>query len=171
MTNIRRYDPGGRPVFITGVCHRREPHLRTRQRKELLLAIMREVKASSGLVMHAYVILDDHFHWLISSRKLDFSRVMQSLKLRFSHRAKKGPGVSNNTPFWQRRFWDHVIRDSEDLQRHLDYIYYNPVKHGQVSKPADYTWSSFNTHVVRGHYAINWGAGVAPQTIDALDFE
>ena len=81
MTNIRRYDPTGGPVFITAVCHRRVPYLKTDWQKELLLSVMREVKSSSGFAMNAYVIMDDHFHWIITPRKQNFSMIMQSIKL------------------------------------------------------------------------------------------
>jgi len=57
VTNIRRYETTGRPVFITAVCYRRKPYLETDWQKELLLSVMREVKPSSGFAMHAYVIL------------------------------------------------------------------------------------------------------------------
>lgn len=59
--------------------------------------------------------------------------------------------------FWQMRFWDHIIRDEVDLQRHLDYIHYNPVKHGWVAKPEDWPHSSFLAWKERGAYTDGWG--------------
>ena len=61
---------------------------------------------------------------------------------------------------WQRRFWEHLIRDEEDLSRHIEYIHYNPVKHGLVSKVADWEWSSFHRYVRLGHYEREWGESV-----------
>ena len=171
MTNIRRYDPTGRPVFITAVCYRRKQYLETGWQKELLLSVMREVKLSSGFAMHAYVILDDHFHWIITPVGPNFSAIMQSIKLRFVHRYKKAIGRKEQATLWQRRFWDHVIRNSEDLHRHMDYIHYNPVKHGYVSKPSDYRWSSFNTHVRMGNYAANWGTDTISEAIRTMNLE
>jgi len=171
MTNIRRYDPTGRPVFITAVCYRRKPYLETDWQKELLLAVMREVKSSSGFTMHAYVILGDHFHWIITPGERNFSAIMQSIKLRFVHRYKKAINQKDNTTLWQRRFWDHVIRNTEDLHRHMDYIHFNPVKHGYVSEPVDYKWSSFNTHIEIGNYSPGWGNHTVPETIHDMDLE
>ena len=68
-------------------------------------------------------------------------------------------------------FWDHVIRNSEDLHRHMDYIHYNPVKHGYVSKPSDYRWSSFNTHVRMENYAANWGTDTISEAIHTMNLE
>jgi REP-associated tyrosine transposase len=59
---------------------------------------------------------------------------------------------------WQRRFWEHTIRDETDLENHFDYIHYNPVKHGLVQRPCDWPWSSFHRWVRAGHYQPNWGA-------------
>jgi putative transposase len=132
---------------------------------------MREVKSSSGFAMNAYVIMDDHFHWLIKPGEHHFSSIMQSVKPRFVHRYKKAIDQKNNATLWQRRFWDHVIRNSEDLHRHMDYIYYNPVKHRYVLKPLDYKWSSFNTHVKMGNYAANWGTGIISEAVHAMNLE
>jgi len=58
---------------------------------------------------------------------------------------------------WQRRFWEHQIRDDEDLLRHLDYIHYNPVKHAMATNPADWPYSTFHRYVTNGLYTANWG--------------
>ena len=58
---------------------------------------------------------------------------------------------------WQRRFWEHIIRDQEDLARHLDYIHYNPVKHGLVDRVSDWKWSSFHRYVRENYYVMDWG--------------
>ena len=59
---------------------------------------------------------------------------------------------------WQRRFWEHLIRDEKDFERHCDYIHYNPVKHGYVTAPRDWPFSTFRRFVKRGVYAEDWGA-------------
>jgi putative transposase len=79
-----------------------------------------------------------------------------------------GPGGERNASrvkrgeaaVWQRRFWEHTIRDEEDLNRHLEYIHYNPVKHGLVKHAADWPWSSFHRYVREGYYAGDWGETV-----------
>src|SRR5205807_4594997 len=58
---------------------------------------------------------------------------------------------------WQRRYWEHVIRDDADLARHVDYIHFNPVKHGLVSRVCDWSHSSFHQYVARGALPADWG--------------
>ena len=60
---------------------------------------------------------------------------------------------------WQRRYWEHTIRDTEDLQRHVDYIHYNPVKHGLVSRVVDWPYSSFHLFVKQGIFPTDWAGG------------
>ena len=171
MTNIRRRYLPNRPVFITAVCHHRKPFLKSVISKELLLAIMREVKSETPFSMIAYAIMDDHFHWIINPCHADFSKIMQSVKLRFVHRYKKQAGIKGRFRIWQNRFWDHVIRDEKDLHRHMDYVHYNPVKHGNVQAPKDYAWCSFNQHAARGHYPLDWGRLKEPESILKMDLE
>ncbi|WP_051906914.1 REP-associated tyrosine transposase [Methylomarinum vadi] len=172
MTDIRRYPPDNQPVFITAVCHRRNPVLANDADKELLLTVMREVKAEMAFRVLAYVILDDHFHWLIRVDEKDaLSRIIQSVKLRFSHRWKQARNIKTPTTLWQRRFWDHIIRNAEDLNRHMDYIHYNPVKHKIVTDPADYLWSSFHIHRSKGRYPEGWGKYFMPEDIKSMILE
>ena len=60
---------------------------------------------------------------------------------------------------WQRRYWEHLIRDEDDYTRHVEYIHYNPVKHDLATAPKDWSWSSFHDFVKKGVYDVNWGAG------------
>ena len=71
---------------------------------------------------------------------------------------------------WQPRFWEHVIRDEGDFRRHLDYIHYNPVKHGLVSAPAAWPYSSFRRFVRMHWYDVDWGA-TEPKTLADLEYE
>ena len=138
----------------------------------MLLAILREVKAEIPFRSIAYVILNDHFHCLIRPEaNSDFSRIIQSIKLRFTHRWKQKHSIDKLVTLWQRRFWDHIIRDNEDLHRHLDYIHYNPVKHGFVTDPADYQWSSFKAHQSKGRYPLGWGVAQIDEAIKSMDLE
>jgi putative transposase len=172
MTNIRRYRPVGHPVFITAVCQGRAPVLAPAVEKERLLAAMREVKSEMPFHLLAYVILDDHFHWIIRPEaESNFSRILQSIKLRYTHRHKQAHGIIRSASLWQRRFWDHIIRAPDDLHRHMDYVHYNPVKHGYAAAPSAYPWSSFAVHVERGRYPLNWGSAAVPGDITSMDFE
>ncbi|HET6656041.1 MAG TPA: transposase, partial [Gammaproteobacteria bacterium] len=74
-------------------------------------------------------------------------------------------------PVWQPRYWEHAIRDDDDLRRHLDYIHYNPVKHGYAKVPGDWQWSSFAKFVRQGWYVPDWGGTADVHGIANLDFE
>jgi putative transposase len=98
----------------------------------------------------------------------DYSRRWRWIKGAFTERwrSEGGPESSRSGSrvrsgeygVWQRRFWEHLIRDETDLERHVDYIHYNPVKHGYAVRAADWPWSSFGRHVRLGRYPIDWGA-------------
>jgi len=173
MTNIRRHPPNGAPIFITTVTANRDPILASNENKQLLLEIIREVKIEHEFSMLGYVILNDHFHLIIKTRDTDISKIMQSIKLRFTKRYIKQNAISKAQPvsLWQRRFWDHLIRDEGDFQRHLDYIHYNPVKHGIVKSANEYVFSSFRVYVERGAYSLDWGVGTAPPQISTMEIE
>lgn len=87
---------------------------------------------------------------------------------------QNGSGEPRNEPrqqrgeavIWQRRFWEHTIRDMEDYHRHLDYIHFNPVKHGLVENAAEWSWSSFQRYASRGYDASDWGVTFRSETSD-----
>jgi len=116
----------------------------------------------------AICILPDHLHaiwslpredWNFALRwslvKSKFSRVLPAAEMRSqSNVAKRDKGI------WQRRYWEHTIRDDIDLERHVDYIHYNPVKHGYVSQVQDWPHSSFHRYVERGLLPLDWGGNI-----------
>ena len=115
----------------------------------------------------AYCILPEHLHaiWQLPENdaafglrwgviKRAFSRGMASGNRSASKIAKREKGI------WPRRFWEHQIRDDLDLQRHVDYIHFNPVKHGLVPRVADWPHSSFHEYVRRGVVPVDWAGGV-----------
>jgi putative transposase len=81
---------------------------------------------------------------------------------RSESRLKQGEAV-----VWQRRYWEHMIWDEDDLRRHEDYIHYNPLKHGLVQRVADWRWSSFHQYVRMGYYERDWG-GAVRQEVDGM---
>lgn len=164
MTNIRRYPLNGSPVFVTAVTINRQPLLRSVQNKQLLLDIIRTVQEIHAFKMLGYVLMDDHIHLLLRPDHDELSKIMQSIKLRFARQCMFQRA-------WQPRFWDHIIRNQHDLNRHLDYIHYNPVKHGMVKAPSQYAFSSFNAYVERSVYEENWGAASVPLQIAGMNFE
>ena len=116
----------------------------------------------------AHVILHDHLHWmLLPDDGVRFSAVVGALKRDVTWRLKR-TGVSG--PLWQERFFDHVIRDPDDFRRHLDYVHFNPVRHGYVRQAIDFGQSSFRAWVERGVYSADWGT-TEPASIGSLDLE
>lgn len=123
-----------------------------------------EVQSTHPFRIDAWVLLPEHLHciWTLPEGDMNFSKRWGLIKANFS-RELKG---QRTTPVWQNRFWEHLIRDDRDLQTHLDYIHYNPVKHGLVESPKDWPYSTFHRYVQEGFYPLNWGEGVSFQSID-----
>lgn len=78
--------------------------------------------------------------------------------------------ITRSLSLWQSRFWDHIIRDEDDLRRHVDYTHFNPVKHGLVARPEDYAHSSYRYWLKKGYYAEGWGHS-EPENLKGMDFE
>lgn len=121
---------------------------------------------SIALQKHAFelsgwVVLPEHVHLMVRSETTDRSKFVKSFKQGFGlkHRHLHGARVGR---VWQWRFWDHIIRDQRDINTHLDFIHYNPVKHGLVSSPLEYPHSSFAQYVDEGSYRPDWGQKDAP---------
>ena len=122
------------------------------------------------------VILPEHLHcmWTLPPGDVDFSNRWRLIKSRFSHSMATGERLSERRRLkrergiWQRRFWEHAIRDQQDFDAHFDYIHYNPVKHGWVLRVADWPYSSFHRFVRSGVYSLDWAA---PMDIKAWDLE
>lgn len=85
------------------------------------------------------------------------TKILHSIERNFTLNYKKAKGISGSVSLWQKRFWDHVIRDERDYLNHLHYIHYNPVKHGLVTRPEDYPHTSYSGYLKRGWYEIGWG--------------
>jgi putative transposase len=90
----------------------------------------------------------------IKAIKIRFVRAVAPNERRSSVRAARG-----ERGIWQRRFWEHALRDDEDYARHMDYVHYNPVKHGHVAAVARWPYSTFHRWVQAGVYPIEWGGG------------
>jgi len=128
--NFRRYYIPGSAIFITQVVEARQPVFQDNKLIELLRATLRNVKEIHPFTMLGYVFRHDHFHMIIQpTGEGNFSDIMHSLKPHFTKEYKKIIGLSSSQPMklWQKRFWDHVIRDDKDFENHLHYIHYNPV--------------------------------------------
>ena len=91
----------------------------------------------------------EDFRWALI--KSGFSRGIEARPRSPSKIVKREKGI------WQRRYWEHAIRDEADLERHIDYVHFNPVKHGHVSRVADWRHSSFHRFVEQGLLGVDWG--------------
>jgi putative transposase len=157
--NFRRYYIPGSAVFITQVVQNREPVFRDSRNLNLLREILRNVKEIHPFVMLGYVFLFEHFHVIIQpTGKSNFSDIMHSLKLNFTRKYKELLRLpsSESMKFWQKRFWDHVIRDDRDLENHLHYIHFNPVKHRLARDPRGWINSSYLEWEKRGLYPASF---------------
>jgi len=154
MTNIRRYFQTGNLYFLTHVTSSRIPILV--DNFDLLWRGINTTRAKHPFDLIAWVVLPDHMHLLINPLQCDLSGVMRKIKLAFSAKYRECLGLASRR-VWQNHFWDHGIRDQKDFNRHLDYIHYNPVKHGFVSAPVDYPYSSFKEYRAQGYYSDDWG--------------
>ena len=160
----RAFVPGGTFFFTVALLERRR-RLLTDHIAELRAAFA-AVQAKRPFTIDAAVILPDHLHciWTLPAGDADFSMRWHAIKAAFSRTIPKGERLSarriakGERGIWQRRFWEHTIRDEKDFERHVDYIHYNPVKHGHVQCAADWPHSTFRLYVRRGLYALDWGA-------------
>jgi len=125
----------------------------------------------------AWVLLPDHLHciWTLPDGDTEYSVRWGMIKSGFSKRMNAHnaePYVKRSASrqtrresiYWQRRFWEHEIRSQRDYNAHMDYIHFNPVKHGHVSSPKEWQYCSFHRLVEEGVYYIEWGA------VEELDF-
>jgi putative transposase len=158
IVDFRRYYVPNSIVFITQVVQDRKPIFADRDCIDLLRSTLHIVQDLHPFSMMAYVFLPDHLYLLLKpTGSSNFSQIMHSLKPNFTKAYKQAIGVTGRLKFWQKRFWDHIIRDETDLQNHLNYIHYNPVKHGLVTRPEDWPHSSLLYWKSRGAYPDGWG--------------
>lgn len=153
MSKLLRYYEPGQCCFFTSVTYRRQRILDVNPR--LLLRAVCRARKSSRFDVLAWVVLPDHIHAIFEAPNADVPRIMQQIKLSFSLQWRWLYGGSG--PVWQHRYWDHIIRSQEDMNKHLDYIHYNAVKHGLADGPSEWRLSSFRSYLQKGLYDIDWG--------------
>ncbi|MEZ5358332.1 MAG: transposase [Candidatus Zixiibacteriota bacterium] len=150
MSKLLRYPNPHGSYFITCVTYERQPLL-IKNFDLLKKAAIRLVKKHS-IKIEAYIILPDHIHALINIEDYDISEILHRFKTSFSAQFYKRHHTKR---VWQKRFWDHIIRDQDDWNHHLDYIHYNPAKHGYISDPKAWQYSSINRF--KEYYPNDWG--------------
>ena len=166
MDYRRAWHPGGTYFFTVNLLQRQGNDLLTRN-IDLLRFIIKTVQRRHPFKIHGWVVLPEHLHCVIelppgdadyATRwrliKMEFSKALPRTERLSAVRARRGErGV------WQRRYWEHLIRDERDYRAHMDYVHINPVKHGLVKAVADWPYSTFRRLVAEGIYPENWGGG------------
>ena len=163
MSRYRRvWVPGGTCFFTVNLLERRRTLLV--DRIDALRVAFRTACAARPFAVEAIVVLPDHLHclWRLPEGDADnatrwrhikstFSRLVPATKRRSRRRLAKG-----ERGIWQRRYWEHLITDEDDRRRHIDYIHYNPVKHGHALHAAAWPWSSIHRGIRRGELPADW---------------
>lgn len=173
MSNYHRLFLKGGTYFFTVVTYKRQPILCEKHALERLKSAFHYVKKKHFFQIHGLVILPDHLHciWQLPKDDDNYSLRWNMLKRYFSIGLDSCSNQRREKNIWQRRFWEHLIRDEANLHNCLDYIHYNPVKHGYVTKPYDWDFSTFRDQVWRGFYDSHWGSDGEPDGIKELLFE
>lgn len=178
MPNYRRAMVTGGTYFFTVVTYRRQLFLCDAHVRDALRKGIRSTRKTHPFAIDAWVLLPDHLHciWTLPADDANFSVRWAMIKRAVTkqcggrlHREKwmtPSKIKRQESTIWQRRFWEHVIRNEKDMTKHIDYIHYNPVKHGLVKTPGDWEYSSFHRYLRRGKYPVDWAAG---KTIDFND--
>jgi putative transposase len=168
MSEYRRHHlPGGTFFFTINLQNRRSNLLTTHI--DLLRNTVRKIRRAQPFHIDAWVVLPDHMHciWTLPADDSNYSGRWTAIKKLFS---KALPATEYRSPIqrrrnersiWQRRFWEHTIRDEQDFIAHMDYVHINPVKHGWVSRASDWPYSSFHRYVSEGIYPVDWAGNVA----------
>jgi putative transposase len=167
--HYRRASLPGATYFFTVVTERRRPIFKDNATVDLLNVAIAHVKSRHSFIDEALVVLPDHLHalWTLPEGDANFPSRWRLIKEHFTRayvrvnappernlsRAGKGEQA-----IWQRRFWEHMIRDDQDFAAHLDYIHFNPVRHGLTERASDWPHSSFSKWVDRDVYEVDWGS-------------
>ena len=171
MPNYRRVRNAGGTYFFTVVTAQRRPILLGRY-ADLLLEIFSEAGLELPFDSEAFVILPDHLHaiWRLPEGDHNYSKRWGLIKSRFSKRSGllANSRLGEYSGLWQPRFWEHAIRDEADWRTHMDYIHFNPVKHGLAKRVVEWPYSSFRRCVAQGWYEPDWG--IADGKFDEMHF-
>ncbi len=179
MPEYRRARAEGGTYFFTVAAYERRPILTHDAVRQALREGIELARTTHPFKIEAWVLLPDHLHcmWTLPENDADFSARWGITKRYVSRHCRTAIGLEKRlsasrlsrkeTGIWQRRFWEHQIRDETDFSRHVDYIHWNPVKHGYVKRVADWPHSTFHRFVEKGIYPADWGGCVADEGDDA----
>ena len=168
MPRYRRADTPGGTYFFTVVTYRRREILTIPESRAILREVLNSVKQQHPFTIDAWVLLPDHLHsiWTLPLGDNEYAKRWGMIKSGFSKQAKDlfhRPEWMNETKIkrrestiWQRRYWEHQIRNERDYRKHMDYLHYNPVKHGLVKRVIDWPYSTFHRYIKLGVYPEDW---------------
>lgn len=174
MPNYRRiWQKGGIYFFTMALQERSGNDLLVRRIDPLRLAI-KQVRSKYPFKIHSWVVLPDHMHCMIElpPHEADFALRVRLIKRQFSvmlpstERSRMSRGNRGELGIWQQRYWEHLIRDESDYNSHMNYVHFNPVKHGLVTKVADWPYSTFHKWSTRGKYSENWEQDTSAMILD-----
>jgi putative transposase len=164
MNYRRAWHPGGTYFFTVNLLQRQNNDLLIQYIAALRTSVS-QVKLTHPFIIHAWVVMPEHLHCVIELPvgDADFATRWRRIKTLFSQsipvterrsavRMKRG-----ERGIWQRRYWEHLIRDEADFVAHMDYCHYNPVKHGWVNSVVHWPYSTFHRCVKEGIYPPDWG--------------
>ncbi len=169
MPNYRRFYVSQGTYFITQVTYKRQKWLCSEMGRKGLREAIEKVREKYFFSIDAFILLPDHFHCLFTLPENDdnISVRLKLIKTYVSKHYKNHIGVDvklsrsgerrGESNLWQRRFWEHCIRNEQDLIAHYDYIHYNPVKHGLCNSPQDWPYSTIHRLIKQGVYPADWG--------------
>ena len=176
MPDYRRNRVSGGIYFFTVNLLERRVRLLV-EHVDALRNAVRQVRAQRPFHIDAWVVLPDHTHcvWTLPPGDADYSSRWKAIKIAFAKALPRTERLSavrerkGGRGIWQRRFWEHTIRDDRDYAAHVDYVHINPVKHGLVELVADWLYSSFHRLVTDGIYPQDWAADVAALKVGERD--
>ena len=183
MSNYRRNYVAGGTYFFTIVSYQRRPILATTLARKCLRESIATIRSKWAFDIVAIVLLPDHLHtvWTLPRDDARYSLRIRRIKEEFTRRylAQGGTELPQSRSriahgqrgIWQRRFWEHTVRDEDDLKRCVDYVHWNPKKHGLVAKVKDWKWSSFHDFVKLGEYDTDWGGSDPTPGFDTPEWE
>lgn len=169
MTDYRRWRVEGGAYFFTVVTEERRRWLCDDLARDCLRDAIRVIRKRRPFRIDAIVLLPDHLHtvWTLPAGDSDYSTRWRLIKKRFTTAYLQAGGIEaaanasrqakGERSLWQRRFFEHTVRDEPDMKRCIDYVHVNPLKHGLVDRVIDWPWSSFHRYVRLGEYLPDWG--------------
>lgn len=178
MSRYRRATATNASYFFTVVTYRRQAILCDEVMRTALRQAIETVRLARPFLIDAWVLLPDHLHciWTMPEGDGDFSTRWMLIKREVSltvreHYERSGWLTASRrkhreSTIWQRRFWEHQIRDEMDFSRHVDYLHFNPVKHGLSHRVRDWPYSTFHRYVNDGVYSEDWAGGADMSVIE-----